>query len=357
LTTFSKDLIEASQNSFCPICSHAANLWCEAQDHHYGNSGRWQVYRCSQCNHLFQYPLPKENELMRFYSKSYYAHQSPETDFVPRGFQHRGIWLKLHYLKNHRGYHHLTVSGNPMLGWLGLLLNYRPLCFDAPVFHPGGTLLDFGSGSGQAVAFARHLGWEAEGIEINAKAVEAGRAAGVKVDHGSIDALENRTCRYEYIMSSHCVEHVPEVHRLFRAFFHALKPGGILAIDVPNGNSAAAKRFQQFSYYLGMPVHVHLFSPTSIRLLSKSTGFVNIALATYSRWYTQAESAILLRASRRDLLPRQFHSHGLWEGLLGRLKSIPTYVLSRFRSRGDCLVMTCMKPIVSDRVIPESPKR
>src|SRR5262249_40966691 len=69
----------------------------------------------------------------------------------------------------------------------------------------------------------------AEGIEVNAKAVEAGRSAGVQVDHGSIDALENRPCRYEYIMSSHCVEHVSEVRRLFRAFFHALKPGGILA--------------------------------------------------------------------------------------------------------------------------------
>jgi SAM-dependent methyltransferase len=253
---------------------------------------------------------------MRFYSESYYAHQPPETDFVPHGLRHRGIWLKLHYLKNHRGYHHLTVSRNPILGWLGLLLNSRPLCFDAPVFQPGGTLLDFGSGSGQAVAFARHLGWQAEGIEVNAKAVEAGKAAGVQVDHGSIDALENRPCRYEYIMSSHCVEHVPEVRRLFRNFFHALKPGGVLAIDIPNGNSAAAQRFLQFSYYLGMPVHVHLFSPISIRLLSEATGFVDITLATYSRWYTQAESAILLRASRRDSLPRQFHAHGLWEKFL-----------------------------------------
>jgi SAM-dependent methyltransferase len=262
--------------------------------------------------------------------------------------------LRLHYLKNHRGYHHLTVSRNRILGWLGLLLSSRPLCFDAPIFQPGGTLLDFGSGSGQGVAFARHLGWEAEGIEINAKAVEAGRSAGVQVDQGSIDALENRPCRYEYIMSSHCVEHVPEVRRLFRAFFHALKPGGILAIDVPNGNSAAAKRFMQFFYYLGMPVHVHLFSPTSIRLLSESTGFVNVALATYSRWYTQAESAILLRGSRKDSLPKQFHSHSIWEGFLGRLKSIPTYVLSCLRSRGDCLVMTCKKPVVSDRLlIPE----
>jgi SAM-dependent methyltransferase len=337
--------LKGSESSFCPICSSRAKLWCEAHDHHYGNPGKWQVYHCSRCDHRFQYPVPKENDLTKFYSESYYAHQPPQIDFVPRGFRHRGIWLKLHYLKIYRGYRHLTVSRNLVLGWLGMLLNSRPLCFDAPAFQPGGTLLDFGSGSGQAVAFARHLGWQAEGLEINANAVEAGKRAGVPVEQGSIDALERRPCRYEYIMSSHCVEHVPEVHRLFRAFFHALKPGGILAIDVPNGNSTAAKRFIQFSYFLGMPVHVHLFSPTSIRLLSESTGFVNIALATYSRWYTQAESAVLLRGSRqRDSAPKQFHSHGLWEGFLGRMKSILTYALSWFRSQGDCLVMTCRKP-------------
>ena len=336
-----------SENPFCPICAHGADLWCEAQDHHYGNPGNWQVYHCSNCNHLFQYPIPKEKDLVQFYSESYYAHQPPETDFVPRGFRHRGIWLKLYYLKNHRGYHHLAVSRNPILGWLGWLLNYRTLCFDAPVFQPGGTLLDFGSGSGQAVAFARYLGWQAEGLEINAKAVKAGRSAGVQVDHGSIDALENRPCRYEYIMSSHSVEHVPEVHRLFRAFFYALKPGGILAVDVPNGNSVAARRFRELYYYLGMPVHVHLFSPASIRLLSESTGFVNIAVATYSRWYTQAESAILLHLSRqRASASGRFQSHDWWEGFLGRMKSIPTFILSCLRSRGDCLVMTCRKPVL-----------
>jgi SAM-dependent methyltransferase len=293
--------------------------------------------------------MPAENELKGFYSESYYAHQPPQTDFVTRGFQHRGIWLNLHYLKRYRGYQHLSVSSNPILGFLGSFLPSRPLYFDAPLFQPGGTLLDFGSGSGQAVAFARYIGWQAEGLEINHKAVDAGRSAGVSVDFGSIGALEDRPCRYEYIMSSHCVEHVPEVQRLFRAFFHALKPGGVLAIDIPNGNSSAAKRFMQFSYYLGMPVHVHLFSPSSIRLLSEASGFVDTAVATYSRWYTQVESAILVgRSRRKESTPKRFHSHGFLEALIGRIKTAPMYALSCLVPRGDCLVMTCRKPAAAN---------
>ena len=119
-----------------------------------------------------------------------------------------------------------------------------------------------------------------------------------RIDNGSIETLEDRPGRYNYIMSSHCVEHVADVWRLFRAFFKALKPGGVLAIDVPNADAISVERFRAFSFYLGMPVHVNLFTPTSMRLLAHSTGFVDISTATYSRWSTQAESAVLIRRSQ-----------------------------------------------------------
>ena len=293
---------------------------------------------------MFQHPLPEEKYLFKFYSASYYAHQPPVVDFTPHRLRHRGVWLMLHYLKYFRGYQHLRVSTNPILAWLGRFLNHKPLHFGAPDFQTGGALLDYGSGSGNAVAFAQYIGWTAEGIEINASAARAGRDAGISVDNGSIETLEARSNRYEYIMSSHCVEHVPDVQRLFRAFFKALKPRGILAIDVPNADSIAVERFGEFSYYLGMPVHVHLFSPASIRMLAQSTGFIDIATATYSRWSTQAQSAILMRRSRSKKSVREgFGIHGKWEGFLGRIKSLPTYILSRLQSRGDCLIMTCVK--------------
>jgi SAM-dependent methyltransferase len=206
--------------------------------------------------------------------------------------------------------------------------------------------LDYGSGTGDAVAFARYVGWNAEGIEINPRAARAGRDAGINVDEGSIEALEDRRERYHYIMSSHCVEHVPDVWRLFRAFFAALKPGGMLAIDVPNGDSLAAERFRELYYYLCMPVHMHLFTPGSIRLLAQSTGFADILTTTHSRWYTQMQSAVLRGRSRYEGSGCvRFPSHSPWECLPGRIKCLPTYILSQIQSRGDCLTMTCIRPM------------
>lgn len=170
----------------CPICCGSSALWHRASDHDYGNSGIWNVYRCTACGHMFQHPMPTEKELRCFYPDSYYAHQVPDTDLTPRGLRHRGVWLTLYYLKYFRGYQHLTVWKNRLLACVGSLLDPRPLWFAAPYFSPGGYLLDYGSGSGATVVLMQYVGWYAEGIESNTRAAQAGKDAGLTIYPGSV---------------------------------------------------------------------------------------------------------------------------------------------------------------------------
>lgn len=300
---------------------------------------------------MFQFPIPEENDLGQFYPASYYSYEDPVTEFEPHGLRHRGVWLTLHYLKWFRSYNHLPVSGNALLAHAGKALIKKPLYFESPRFKPGGSLLDYGSGSGDKVAFFKYLGWKATGIEINSRAAAAGKGAGVQVHQGSIETLERYTECFDYIMSSHCVEHVPDVRRLFRAFFNALRPGECLAIDVPNADALAVERYKECFYYLGMPVHVHIFSPTSICLLAKEVGFMDISVATYSCWYSQAQSVSVCDHASNTPDTRDsgangsFQSRGCVRGILAHVKAVPAYMLSKRGLRGDCLVMTCKKPM------------
>jgi SAM-dependent methyltransferase len=329
----------------CPICSQPAVFWRQAPDHHYENPGVWEIYHCTRCRHLFQYPIPQEEDLLQFYPRWYYAHQPPNTDFTPRGLRHRRAWLRSHYLKYCRAYQHLQCGAYPLLAFLDYGLQRKPLHFGVPRFQQGGRLLDYGSGAGHTVAFMQYLGWQAEGIEINAAAAQVGKDAGLSIHHGSIETLEDRSDCYDHIMSSHCVEHVPDVWRLFRAFFAALKPGGVLAIEVPNAQAVAMERYQEFYYYVTMPVHVHIFTPDSILFLARSVGFVDIETATYSLWHTQAKADVLMRRSHdRAVSTVSFRLHNRWAGVMGRIRSLPVYVLSLLQGRGDCLIMTCVKP-------------
>ncbi len=293
---------------------------------------------------MFQHPVPTEDKLSSFYPESYYAYEPPNTDFIPRGLRHRLVWLKLHYLKYLRRYQHLPVWKNPILAFIGSLLDPRPFCFAAPEFSRGGCLLDYGSGTGSAVAFMQYIGWNAEGIEFNAMAAQAGKEAGLAVHHGSIETLENLRDRYDYVMTSHCVEHVPDVWRLFRAFYTALKPGGTLAVDVPNADAVAVDRYGKFYYFLGMPVHVHVFAHASITYLAKAVGFRAVSVGTYSRWESQARSEMMKLRSKHKPSPQEgFFSLSKREVLWGRIRAIPTYLSSQKQGRGDCLVMVCKK--------------
>jgi SAM-dependent methyltransferase len=336
----------------CPICGRSARFWREAPDRHYGNRGVWKVYRCEACGHMHQNPIPDEKNVLGYYPASYYAYQPPNIDLMPRALIHMGVRLTMHYLKRCRGYRHLPCRGNPLLAAMGFLRHRRPLHCGLPRYKEGGVLLDYGSGAGHYVAFARFIGWETEGIEINAAAAQVGRNAGLSILTGSIETLESYTGRYDCIVSSHCVEHVTDVRRLFHAFFRALKPGGLLAIDVPNAAAAAIERYREFAFYFTMPVHIHGFSPDSIRRLAEQTGFVNLTVATYSWWPTHAKAALLLMRSRRSVIdsPAFAEPRG-WEGLVARMAALPTYLRSRVDLRGDCLVMMCLKPPCEPRLL------
>lgn len=328
----------------CPLCGGDAFIWCRSPDRRYGLTGVWEVGECTVCRHRFQTPMPSEGDLGAAYPVSYYAHQVPVLDFTPAGLRRRGVWLRLHDLKYSRGYDHLAVRGNPGLALCARLIRRKPLHFGAPEFVPGGALLDYGSGAGDAVAFARHTGWDAAGIEMNGAAVDAGREAGLDLRQGSIEALEDSAERYDHIMSSHCVEHVPEVRRLFRALHAALKPNGTLAIDVPNGGSAAAERFKDRYYHLTLPLHVHFFNAATLRGVAQDAGFTDIQMGSYSRLAWHAHSQALCPTSGRDGRDRvELHKVGPAALFWARLLAVPSFLRSLRGLRGDCLVLVATK--------------
>jgi 2-polyprenyl-3-methyl-5-hydroxy-6-metoxy-1,4-benzoquinol methylase len=190
----------------------------------------------------------------------------------------------------------------------------------------------------------QYMGWSAEGIDLSASAVAAGRRAGLKITAGSMDVLESRPQAFDRIIASHAVEHVPDVERCFRAFFTALKPNGTLAIEIPNGTAAALQIYGEHFYYLTLPVHFHLFSPRSLRLMVQRAGFTEIRIRTISNWRMHAESWLVRRDARRGKLSAQFNSYSNWKTVAARVPAWCGFLRSLGGSRGDCLRLVCKRP-------------
>ncbi len=329
----------------CPVCGAGASLAYTAADCHYDNPGRFSVHRCRECEHLFQWPAPSDENLGQYYPREYYSFQTPIADVRPHDLRRRGLWQLSHYARMRRGYHHLRRLPNPLLALLGWRLARLRPDIALPYFVEDGTLCDFGCGSGSYVAVMQYLGWNVLGIDASPAAVTAGRRAELNIIQGSTEKLESRPEAFDVIVASHSVEHVADVARLFLAFYTALKPGGTLAIEVPNASAAALSLYGEYYYYLTLPVHVHIFSPRSLRLIAQQYGFSEIATRTVSRLRTHAASWLLRRERQRGNVAAKFKRHPRWKNQLARLPAMIGYLQSLRNGRGDCVQLVCKRPV------------
>jgi SAM-dependent methyltransferase len=328
----------------CPICGDEASYVLTTEDHHYGIPGQFDLYGCRGCRHHFQYPIPTESELMGYYGDDYYAHQPPGIAWPRLGWRHpRGLAMA-HYYRVCLGYRHATPRPNPLLALVGWWLYREQGEALAPRWVPNGIACDFGSGSGGTVARWRNFGWRAEGIEISQRAVELGQKAGLNITQGSIEELERRPEAYDFIGSHHCVEHVSDVCSLFRAFYVALKPGGTLAVEVPSADAAAMHVYREAYYYLGLPLHVHLFSRRSLESLAVRNGFANAVAKGINHSSTHARSWLASRDIRKGKSRPQYTSYGLMARAFAKVPALGSILRSIPNKRGDCLVLVCNRP-------------
>lgn len=328
-------------NVICLICHGQSDKYLTVTDMLYGFDGEWDLFKCNNndCGHIFQFPVPNDTDLVKYYSDEYYSASPPQIDFDPAYNKNRGVWLKLNYLKYFLGYKHLSQCNFPPAALLGKYLLSKPMNYDTPNFIKNGKILDFGSGSGDSVSFLNYIGWDSEGIDFSKSAVEAGKKSKLKIKQGSIEELDKMVDYYDYIISSHCVEHVPDIYRLFNSFYNALKIGGTLAIEVPNGDSLSFKILKKYYYYLAIPLHVHIFSIKSLLFIAKKTGFKNIEFSSYNNISKQAASfELIYRKSKNKIFLSSRDKIKIRYYLIALLK---TYSFNS--SKGDCLVMKMSK--------------
>jgi SAM-dependent methyltransferase len=140
-------------------------------------------------------------------------------------------------------------------------------------------LLDVGTHAGRFLTFATRAGWDAEGIELNPRtAAYAARHAGVPVHQMNAVALAAEGRRYNAIVLTDVLEHIPSPLELVSSLVSMLEPGGVLAIKVPCGSAQAMKeatlaRLTSHRATLADNlVHVNHFSPHSLALALDRAG-------------------------------------------------------------------------------------
>jgi len=168
----------------------------------------------------------------------------------------------------------------------------------AHVEQPPGRLLEVGAAAGFFLDEARQRGWDVCGIEPNeAMAAHARDALGLDVRAGLLGEVELPAERFDAACAFHVVEHIDAPLDALLAVRAALRDGGHLLVEVPNAESAAARRRGADWQPLDLPYHVGHHGPRSLRTLLERAGFEVLRIDTvpFALYGARGRAKLLVR--------------------------------------------------------------
>lgn len=226
-----EDMKAAQQTKHCPGCQQPCNF------EHLGEKGLVRLLRCPQCRLVFA-----DRDVWRepYQEKDYYdpGHQ-PEEEYP------------------------LRPAATDFDRVNTILRHAQP-----------GRFLDFGGGLGRTGIAATERGFEVTLIEDSERAVVNGRQHHHRIHWVKARDLpaEMKEGSFDVAGMFHVLEHIPNPGELLGHLHRALKPGGILVIEVPNWGSHL-RRIQGVNWEYVLDHHVNYFDRKSLVRTVEPAGF------------------------------------------------------------------------------------
>ncbi|HEX5713924.1 MAG TPA: class I SAM-dependent methyltransferase [Solirubrobacterales bacterium] len=242
----------------CPGCGATAAapaVLLRGHDRLTGAPGEFSVVGCPGCGLAFTQPRLRPEDFATYYPDSYSAYE-PNT------------------------------SSRPSLGERVGDLQRRAVVRFGPYREvwkrPPGRLLDVGCGVGDLAAVFAAQGWTVSGIEPSAQAAEHARAIGVDAVTGTLADAPWPEGEFDAITFNHSLEHIDDPAEAVAQAARLLKPGGLLAIAVPNFGSWHRRLFGSAWFQLDLPRHLQHFDRDSLAKLVEAQGLkvVDVGAAT-----------------------------------------------------------------------------
>jgi 2-polyprenyl-3-methyl-5-hydroxy-6-metoxy-1,4-benzoquinol methylase len=146
-------------------------------------------------------------------------------------------------------------------------------------FASSGTLLDIGCSTGSFTKAAREAGFDAEGVDISAPAVQCGQRFGLPLS--AMDILRESPGKlYDIITLWATLEHLPDPMQHLRRARELLKPKGLLFVSVPNYSGISQRILGKWDRYVGSD-HLNYFRPKILRRAMETAGMTFKGVTTF----------------------------------------------------------------------------
>lgn len=305
------------QSTACPICNHTTHFSFSGRDLMFNHHERYDYNQCTNCELIFQTPLPSVERISGFYPTDYGVYD--EQSRLKKISLFRAAMLKRSF-----GYSHLT--SNFIIDVIAPLINiFKNPVFEIP-FVKNGALLDIGCGNGRFLHGMQQLGWQTKGVEFNACAIAVCKKSNLDVFHGDLFSAKLADASFDVVNLSHVIEHVPDPKALFIEVARLLKRNGLFVIKTPNSEALGRVLFDTNWYANDVPRHLFLFSQKNLLEMGKASNLEMVSMTTSSTPKIVLNSVDYVLKNTNKASKRIW-----WKRLLAK-----SYVLlSKYKKQGD----------------------
>ncbi|NTU57964.1 MAG: class I SAM-dependent methyltransferase [Chlorobiaceae bacterium] len=242
----------------CRICSNALNnKEYIAREMMFGYRDEFIYFQCSSCGCLQISEYPEKVET--WYGGDYYSYQfkASKRNRIQQA------------LRNRRDFYTITRKG-----LLGKLLSIkgediRLSKYAAALTDKNKSILDLGCGSGSLLRKLHDLSFHnLTGADPFIEG-DIHIADNFVIHKKDIDQISGK---YDFIICSHSLEHMPDQAKVFRNISRILSENGVCFIAIPVCSSYAWENYGVNWVQLDAPRHYYLHSVKSLRLVAENAG-------------------------------------------------------------------------------------
>lgn len=159
---------------------------------------------------------------------------------------------------------------------------FTQACEDLEALCPGRRVLDVGCSIALFLKIAKERGWDTVGLELNRKAVKhAVEVYGLDVRPQLLHEADFAPESFDAVTLWEVLEHVSDPRDVLQQCAQALKPGGVLAILVPNRDALSARIMRSHCSCFGGRNHLWYFDIRTLSTLLAQVGFEVIRADTH----------------------------------------------------------------------------
>lgn len=255
---------------------------CESSDHKIlTKESGLNIVKCRQCGLVFVNPRPNTEELQNFYSQ--YFSKDENMEEIENTAK---IWQR--------------AMSKMFANDLERINTYFPNLNPSDL-----KALDVGCGFGFFTKILKENGWQATGCDLSESALKYGREKlHLDLTLGDLQEIPYAKESFDVITAWFLLEHVQHPVKILGRAYELLKPGGIIAVRVPNFGFfklfILLKKINWFPFVktfvramrketseehtlfhaVGAPEHLYGHTSRSLKKMYEKAGFVNIT--TYS---------------------------------------------------------------------------